>query len=91
MPPIYYLAMITLVKCELWLAQGRTDLADAWLTRLGQTYNGDHAAAAPEFHRTCRNISGCSRRHWMPFAINLKRRCNGSKHWRNRLTTAGAR
>ncbi|WP_226457712.1 LuxR C-terminal-related transcriptional regulator [Pseudomonas sp. AF03-9] len=49
-PPIYYLAMITLIKCELWLAQGRTDLADAWLNRLGQTYNGEHAAAAPEFH-----------------------------------------
>jgi len=49
-PPIFYLAMITLVKCELWLAQGRTDLADAWLTRLGQTYNGEQAAAAPEFH-----------------------------------------
>ncbi|EJN22858.1 ATP-dependent transcriptional regulator [Pseudomonas sp. GM79] len=49
-PPIYYLAMITLVKCELWLAQGRTDLAEAWLTRLGQTYNGEHPAAPPEFH-----------------------------------------
>lgn len=49
-PPIYYLAMITLIKCELWLAQGRTDLADAWLTRLAQTYNGEQAAAAPEFH-----------------------------------------
>jgi LuxR family maltose regulon positive regulatory protein len=49
-PPIYYLAMITLVKCELWLAQGRTDLAEAWLSRLGQTYNGEHAAAPPEFH-----------------------------------------
>jgi len=49
-PPIYYLAMITLVKCELWLAQGRTDLAEAWLTRLGQTYNGERAAAPPEFH-----------------------------------------
>ncbi|GGL30947.1 LuxR family transcriptional regulator [Pseudomonas brenneri] len=49
-PPIYYLAMITLIKCELWLAQGRTDLADAWLARLGQTYNGEQAAAAPEFH-----------------------------------------
>ncbi|MFY0749926.1 LuxR C-terminal-related transcriptional regulator [Pseudomonas sp. NFX5] len=49
-PPIYYLAMITLIKCELWLAQGRTDLADAWLTRLGQTYHGEQAAAAPEFH-----------------------------------------
>ncbi|SEN29994.1 LuxR family transcriptional regulator, maltose regulon positive regulatory protein [Pseudomonas sp. ok272] len=48
-PPIYYLAMITLVKCELWLAQGRTDLAEAWLARLGQTYNGEHAAAPPEF------------------------------------------
>jgi LuxR family maltose regulon positive regulatory protein len=49
-PPIYYLAMITLIKCELWLAQGRIDLADAWLTRLGQTYTGEQAAAAPEFH-----------------------------------------
>jgi LuxR family maltose regulon positive regulatory protein len=49
-PPIYYLAMITMVKCELWLAQGRTDLAEAWLTRLGQTYNGEHPAAPPEFH-----------------------------------------
>lgn len=49
-PPIYYLAMITLVKCELWLAQGRTDLAEAWLARLGQTYNGEQAAAPPEFH-----------------------------------------
>jgi LuxR family maltose regulon positive regulatory protein len=49
-PPIYYLAMITQVKCELWLAQGRTDLAEAWLARLGQTYNGEHPAAPPEFH-----------------------------------------
>ncbi len=49
-PPIYYLAMITLVKCELWLAQGRTDLAEAWLARLGQTYNGEQAAVPPEFH-----------------------------------------
>jgi len=49
-PPIYYLAMITMVKCELWLAQGRTDLAEAWLSRLGQTYNGEHPAAPPEFH-----------------------------------------
>ncbi|KAA0956845.1 LuxR C-terminal-related transcriptional regulator [Pseudomonas sp. ANT_H12B] len=49
-PPIYYLAMITLVKCELWLAQGRTDLAEAWLARLSQTYNGERAAAPPEFH-----------------------------------------
>lgn len=49
-PPIYYLAMITLVKCELWLAQGRIDLAEAWLARLGQTYSGENAAAPPEFH-----------------------------------------
>lgn len=49
-PPIYYLAMITLVKCELWLVQGRTDLAEAWLARLGQTYTGERAAAPPEFH-----------------------------------------
>jgi LuxR family maltose regulon positive regulatory protein len=47
-PPVYYLAMITLVKCELWMAQGRIDLADAWLLRLAQTYSGEEAAAAPE-------------------------------------------
>ncbi|MFJ4053297.1 LuxR C-terminal-related transcriptional regulator [Pseudomonas sp. NPDC089743] len=49
-PPIFYLAMITLVKCELWLAQGRIDLAESWLLRLGQTYGGEQPAAAPEFH-----------------------------------------
>ncbi|AIZ31613.1 LuxR C-terminal-related transcriptional regulator [Pseudomonas parafulva] len=49
-PPIFYLAMITLIKCELWQAQGRTDLAESWLQRLGQTYGGEQAAAAPEFH-----------------------------------------
>ena len=49
-PPIFYLAMITLVKCELWLAQGRNDLAESWLLRLSQTYGGQQAAAAPEFH-----------------------------------------
>ncbi|MCE1114778.1 MULTISPECIES: LuxR C-terminal-related transcriptional regulator [Pseudomonas] len=49
-PPIFYLAMITLVKCELWIAQGRTDLAESWLLRLGQTYGGKLPAAAPEFH-----------------------------------------
>ncbi|MEG0859729.1 MAG: LuxR C-terminal-related transcriptional regulator, partial [Pseudomonas sp.] len=49
-PPIFYLAMITLIKCELWLAQGRIDLAESWLLRLGQTYGGKKAAAAPEFH-----------------------------------------
>jgi LuxR family maltose regulon positive regulatory protein len=29
---------------------GRTDLAEAWLARLGQTYTGERAAAPPEFH-----------------------------------------
>ncbi|MFJ4141249.1 LuxR C-terminal-related transcriptional regulator [Pseudomonas sp. NPDC089734] len=49
-PPMYYLAMITLIKCELWLMQGRIDLAEAWLLRLTQTYSGGLAAAAPECH-----------------------------------------
>lgn len=49
-PPIFYLAMITLIKCELWQAQGRVDLAEPWLLRLGQTYGGEQPAAAPEFH-----------------------------------------
>ncbi|MEB0043465.1 MULTISPECIES: LuxR C-terminal-related transcriptional regulator [unclassified Pseudomonas] len=49
-PPIYYLAMITLVKCELWLAQGRIDLAEVWLLRLSQTYSGNQPAIAPECH-----------------------------------------
>jgi LuxR family maltose regulon positive regulatory protein len=49
-PPVYYLAIITLVKCDLWLMQGQIELADAWLTRLAETYSGEQAAAAPEFH-----------------------------------------
>ncbi|MHC5350573.1 LuxR C-terminal-related transcriptional regulator [Metapseudomonas furukawaii] len=49
-PPIYYLAMITLFKCEFWLAQGQLELAEAWLPRLAETYSGEQAAAAPEFH-----------------------------------------
>jgi LuxR family maltose regulon positive regulatory protein len=49
-PPVYYLAIITLVKCDLWLMQGQVELADAWLARLAETYNGEQAAAAPEFH-----------------------------------------
>jgi len=47
-PPIYYLAMITLAKCELWLRQGRIDLAEAWLMRLTQTYNSEVPASSPE-------------------------------------------
>ncbi|MGV8235025.1 helix-turn-helix transcriptional regulator, partial [Pseudomonas aeruginosa] len=46
-PPIYYLAAITLIKCELWLAQGQTELAGVWLQRLGGTYGGQ-AATRPE-------------------------------------------
>lgn len=49
-PAVYYLAMITLHKCELWLLQGQGELAGFWLSRLAQTYSGEHAAAAPEFH-----------------------------------------
>ena len=49
-PPMYYLAMITVIKCELWLMQGRVDLAEAWLLRLTQTYGGGLPAAAPECH-----------------------------------------
>lgn len=49
-PPVYYLGMMTLVKCELWLAQGRIDLAEAWLLRLTQTYGESLFAAAPECH-----------------------------------------
>ena len=49
-PAIYYVAMITLVKCELWLQQGQLELAPAWLTRLADTYGGEQGAAAPEFH-----------------------------------------
>lgn len=60
-PPVYYLAMITLVKCELWLAQGRIDLAESWLLRLGQTYGGEQPAAARSSTRCCRCTSPCSR------------------------------
>jgi LuxR family maltose regulon positive regulatory protein len=47
-PPIYYLALVTLVKCELWMSQGQLPLAGIWLVRLEETYAGEQAAAAPE-------------------------------------------
>ncbi|UTW06907.1 LuxR C-terminal-related transcriptional regulator [Pseudomonas benzenivorans] len=49
-PPIYYLAMITLTKCELWLRQGQSEVAEAWLVRLAEAYSGEQPAAAPEFN-----------------------------------------
>lgn len=49
-PPVYYLSMITLTKCELWLGQGQIDLANGWLLRLAETYGGEQPATAPEFH-----------------------------------------
>ncbi|MHB9797110.1 LuxR C-terminal-related transcriptional regulator [Pseudomonas sp. MT3] len=47
-PPVYYLSAITLVKCELWLGQGQTELAAAWLERLRDTYTGSESAMPPE-------------------------------------------
>ncbi|MNM83834.1 Serine/threonine-protein kinase PknK [compost metagenome] len=47
-PPVYYLSVITLVKCELWLAQGQIELASAWLNRLADTYTGAQPATPPE-------------------------------------------
>ncbi|SDO16015.1 LuxR C-terminal-related transcriptional regulator [Pseudomonas jinjuensis] len=47
-PPVYYLSVITLAKCELWLAQGQVELASAWLTRLAETYTGHQPATPPE-------------------------------------------
>ncbi|MGG2399013.1 LuxR C-terminal-related transcriptional regulator [Pseudomonas sp. SH1-B] len=49
-PAIYYLAMITLIKCELWLRQGQVELAAAWLPQLAETYGEQGRALAPEFH-----------------------------------------
>ncbi|TXR40518.1 helix-turn-helix transcriptional regulator [Ectopseudomonas mendocina] len=49
-PAIYYLAMITLMKCELWLRQGQVELAAAWLPQLAETYGEQGRALAPEFH-----------------------------------------
>jgi len=49
-PAIYYLAMITLIKCELWLRQGQVELAAAWLPQLDDTYGAQGRALAPEFH-----------------------------------------
>ena len=47
-PPICYLAMVTLVKCGLWAGQGQLPLAELWLARLSDTYAGERPAAAPE-------------------------------------------
>lgn len=85
-PPIYYLAMITLVKCELWLAQGRTDLAQAWLARLGQTYTGDQAPRRRSFIHSRRCISSCSR---LCSTVSRARRPWPNSAWTNWWSMAG--
>lgn len=49
-PAIYYLAMVTLIKCELWMRQGQVELAAAWLPQLQEAYCGPNSAMVPEFH-----------------------------------------
>ena len=49
-PAVYYLAMVTLIKCELWLRQGQIELAAAWLPQLEETYGAHSHNTAPEFH-----------------------------------------
>lgn len=49
-PSIYYLAMLTLSKCELWLQQGQLELAQPWLERLSATYSVQQMDKASEFH-----------------------------------------
>lgn len=49
-PSIYYLAMLTLSKCELWLQQGQLELAQPWLERLSMAYNVQQMDKASEFH-----------------------------------------
>lgn len=49
-PSIYYLAMLTLSKCELWIQQGQLELAQPWLERLSATYNVRQMDKASEFH-----------------------------------------
>ncbi|MCU1715675.1 LuxR C-terminal-related transcriptional regulator [Pseudomonas sp. 5P_3.1_Bac2] len=63
-PAIYYLGMVTLIKCELWLRQGQHELAGLWLSRLNEAYNGEQGAAAPEFHpQLALHIQLCQARH----------------------------
>ncbi len=80
-PPIYYLAMVTLVKCELWLLQGRMDLAEAWLLRLTQAYNGEPGAAAPSVIRNCHNTSNCSVRCWIDCRVMMLPASNVCRRW----------
>lgn len=49
-PAIYYLAMITLIKCELWMRQGQIELAAAWLPQLEEAYGAHSRGTAPECH-----------------------------------------
>lgn len=49
-PSIYYLAMLTLSKCWLWLQQGQVELAQTWLERLSVTFNLNSLDKASEFH-----------------------------------------
>lgn len=49
-PQIYYLGMMTVQKCMIWLQQGRLQTAQSWLESLAEAYCQEPAAAPPELH-----------------------------------------
>jgi LuxR family maltose regulon positive regulatory protein len=50
-PPVYYLGWGTVLKSDLWISEGRQELAEQWLLRLRQTYClGTPAAPTSFFH-----------------------------------------
>ncbi|MCJ8169756.1 LuxR C-terminal-related transcriptional regulator [Atopomonas sediminilitoris] len=49
-PQIYYLGMMTVQKCMIWLQQGRLQTAQSWLQSLAEAYCQAPRAAPPELH-----------------------------------------
>ncbi|MCL6417803.1 LuxR C-terminal-related transcriptional regulator [Aestuariirhabdus sp. Z084] len=49
-PQVFYLAWLTALKCDLWIYQGKLDLARSWLERLIDLYDKEKVWPPPYFH-----------------------------------------
>ncbi|WP_426414817.1 LuxR C-terminal-related transcriptional regulator [Aestuariirhabdus sp. LZHN29] len=49
-PQVFYLAWLTTLKCDLWIYQGKLDLARSWLERLIDLYDSEKVWPPPYFH-----------------------------------------
>ncbi|WP_164880949.1 LuxR C-terminal-related transcriptional regulator [Aestuariirhabdus litorea] len=49
-PQVFYLAWLTVLKCDLWIYQGKLEQARGWLERLVELYDSEQVWPPPYLH-----------------------------------------